>query len=256
MAQLIANAITIARAKRLLYQPLSISLKPGEIWGILGINGCGKTTLLQTLAGLHPIQSGDIYLDNQLLTHLNRKFIAKHIGLLLQDTVITFPQSVWDYCINARFPHLTWQTNFQHSRDKVTHALTAMDLITQQHACMTALSGGEKRRAALAALLTQAPDIYLLDEPTNHIDIRYQQRILNYFQQLTKTTAATIMLATHDVNIVQHYCTHVLLLFSDGTHLQGQTTDILTAAHLSALYQHPMYAIAHHGKYHWQAATN
>src|SRR5690349_13290614 len=101
---LTVERLTLSIKKEILCNPFSIEFKPGEIWGILGENGSGKTTLLQTLANLKPAPKRTIFLKEKDITHYRPKEIAKHLGILLQDTTFTFPQTVLDYCLAARFP--------------------------------------------------------------------------------------------------------------------------------------------------------
>jgi len=145
---------------------------------------------------------------------------------------------VWEYCLSSRFPHLSYFNKPNHEDEKIViHALEKMDLTHLAKRVVGKLSGGEKRRLAIAALLTQKPEIYLLDEPTNHLDIKHQHQVLNYFRELARHTQATIVMSLHDVNLAQQYCDHILLLYPNGETLQGPSSEILTTHNLSKLYQ-------------------
>lgn len=235
-----AERIHLFAGKRQLCTDITITLKPGDILGILGQNGSGKTTLLHTLAGLQTPRFGDIYLHEQALKRLNKKYIAQQIGILLQEITVNLPIRVRDYCDLSRYPHLsTWQTRSAVDEHIIDEALSALDLHVLQHTACQFLSGGEKRRVALAALLAQTPAIYLLDEPTNHLDMRYQMIVLRHFQTLA--TRGHIIAATlHDINLAAYYCNQMLFLFPDGSHLQGLPADVMTVANLERLYQCPI----------------
>lgn len=233
----IKNA-TITIAHKIICQQLNLELRPGEMWGILGPNGSGKTTLLHTLAGLHAITSGDIWLGPDKLTTLSPKKIAKQLAILFQDTHPIFPQTVWDYCLDARYPHLSYFKKMsEQDQAIVEHALQIMELLPFKQQLITRLSGGEKRRLAIAALLAQTPRIYLLDEPTNHLDIRHQLSTLRHFRDLAEKKSAIVMMTLHDMNLAQQFCNRVLLLFPDRSTIQGNTSDILTTENLTRLYQ-------------------
>lgn len=263
MIGLETEEMSIKIGKQTICQKLNLSLKPGEIWGILGINGSGKTTFLHTLAGLHPIQSGEIRL---LLNHsdsdslrgyslstLSPRLMAQWIGILFQDFTAAFSQSVWEYCKGGRYPHLNYlKKETKQDQQIVMQSLAAMELTAFAHRNILHLSGGEKRRLAIASLLAQSPQVYLLDEPTNHLDIYHQMRTLQYFKQLAKAHSATIVMSLHDINIAQQFCTHLLLLFANGTALQGPRSDILTTDNLSALYQYPLKRLCTESGVYWQ----
>lgn len=253
MTHLHIKNITVMRTDKIICHDLTFTAKPGEIWGILGPNGCGKTTLLHTLAGIHPINKGHVFLDETNLTALSRKQIAQKIGLLFQSMTATFDQSILDYCMSARYPHRTFFTSTKNATDAIVmHALKIMELDVICNRPITQLSGGEKRRAAIATLLAQTPRIYLLDEPTNHLDIRHQMHVFNYLRTLANKNSAAIIMALHDINLAEQYCDQVLLLFADGSIKQGKPHDVLSSDHLTQLYEHPMYAVYHHDKRIWQ----
>jgi iron complex transport system ATP-binding protein len=233
--------LTIHISNQIVCQQLNLTLNKGDICGVLGPNGSGKTTLLHTLANLHPVHTGEIFLDNHPITQLKPKVIAQTLGILFQDTSATFSQTVLEFCLTGRHPHLS-HLGFESAADKelALAALTLMDLDKKLPQKVQTLSGGERRRLAIATLLTQTPQIYLLDEPMNHLDIRHQMQILQHFKNLAASQAATVMMSLHDMNIAQHFCTHVLLLFGDSTSLYGTPKDILTAENLSRLYQYPV----------------
>lgn len=229
--------LTIRTKQKIICESLSISMKAGEMWGILGPNGSGKTTLLHSLAGLHPTQAGHIFLNQQLLTNLSKKTIAQSIGILFQDYSPAFTQTVWDYCLSARFPHLHYYQRESTQDQLITsQALQQMDLHPLKHRPIHELSGGEKRRLAIAALLTQTPAIYLLDEPTNHLDLYYQTKTLAHFYSLAHQGHATIVMALHDINLAQQFCDYIILLFQDGECLFGPKEAVLTPTNLSRLF--------------------
>lgn len=214
---------------------LQITIHPGDRWGILGPNGSGKTTLLNALAGLHPAKSGDILLQGRSLKRLSSKHIAQHIGVLFQETAFDFPQTSYEFCESGCHPH----ANSAHeNRQIIQQALTDMGLGPLSSRRIQTLSGGEKRRLAIATVLAQQPQIYLLDEPLNHLDIKHQMRVIQHFKQLSETDSIGIMMAIHDLNIAQHFCNKILMLFSDGKTLHGETREVMSEKNLCDLFNH------------------
>ena len=155
-------------------------MQAGEVWGILGMNGSGKTTLLHTLAGLREPNTGNILLNDQPLTSLTRRSIAQQLGILLQDQHQEFPGTVIESALNGRHPHLhTWQFESGSDRAIAMQALETVGLEDFAQRNVLTLSGGEQQRLAIACLIVQSPQVWLLDEPHNHLDPHQQIRVLD-----------------------------------------------------------------------------
>ena len=170
---------------------------------------------------------------------LPRKKIAQHIGVLLQNTEDRFPQTVLEYCLHGRYPHLSYfGYESKNDRELVLNALTTMELEAFIHRNILSLSGGERRRLSIATLIAQSPTLYLLDEPTNHLDLHYQMKTLQYFQNLARTQSISVCLTLHDINLAAQFCDHLLLLAENPS--VGKTETLLTEENLSRLYQVPL----------------
>ena len=218
----------------------SFEFRAGECWGILGLNGAGKTTLLHTLAGLRPPESGQICLNGNPLQHMARRRIARHLGLMPQDTPDPFPASVLDTALIGRHPHLSrWQWESSQDIEQAQAALKQVHLHGFEQRQVNTLSGGERRRLALATLLVQAPVMLLLDEPTNHLDLHHQHQLLELLRDQVHN-GASILMVLHDINHVVRYCDHVILMYDNGTIAQGRQSEILNAEVLTQLYRHPV----------------
>lgn len=237
---LAANDLTVQIADQLVCRNASFEFRPGECWGILGVNGAGKTTLLHTLAGLRQPDTGEISLADTPLFKMSRRHIARQLGLMPQDTPDPFPANVLDTALIGRHPHLSrWQWESAEDVKRARRALAQVELVGMEQRSVTTLSGGERRRLALASLLVQTPAILLLDEPTNHLDLHHQHHLLQLLRQQAHD-GASIVMVLHDINHVVRYCDHVLLLFGNGETCQGPQTEILNAEVLSRLYGHPV----------------
>lgn len=245
--------LTLKLSEKILCHRLNLTIRAGEVWGILGPNGCGKTTLLHALAGLAAPQSGEIFLNDKELSEYQLRDVAKSIGLLFQDFNCHFPQTVWDYCLAGRFPHLPYfKNNSTEDNTIVSSALETMSLTPLIKRPINKLSGGEKRRLAIAALLAQNPLLYLLDEPTNHLDVRYQIQTLNYFNKLAHKNSKAIVMSLHDMNLAQQFCSHILLMYPEGKIKFGIKEQMLTAENLSELYEYPVMEMRNDHGIYWQ----
>ncbi len=236
MSLLQAQNLSFGVSGRLLCKDLDLEIQAGECWGILGPNGSGKTTLLHTLAGLRPATSGDILLNGRSLGQLERRTIAQQLGLLLQDSHDPFPANVLEEVLSGRHPHLgRWQNEGEAELAQARSAMQRLELSGLEQRQIQSLSGGERRRVALATLLTQAPALMLLDEPLNHLDLRHQKLLLDTVRELC-AEGYGVMMVLHDPNQALRCCNRILLLNGNGEWKAGTTEEILNAETLSRLY--------------------
>jgi iron complex transport system ATP-binding protein len=257
MKLLTTHNLTIRIGNQTICDNINLQIKSGETWGILGPNGSGKTTLLQTLGNLRAPTQGELWLQHRRITSLSTKEIARYVGILFQDSMHTFPQTVFESCLAGRHPHLSrlgWKNTLDY---QITdEALAAMELTHLAHHPVDILSGGERQRLAIATILTQTPLLYLLDEPTNHLDIRHQIKVLQQMKLLCDTHSAGVVMSLHDVNLAQQFCQHILMLFKDGETLIGTPDEILTIDNLTRLYQHPMQYLSANSQKCWMPNFN
>ncbi len=233
--------LQISSPARRLYSDINLSFKASEVWGILGQNGTGKTTLLNTLCGLHDADSGSIsLLDKPLQTYSPRE-LSQLAGYLFQLSSESFPQSVYQYCSAGLHPHRNrWQPLTDDENRLIMQSLKRVDLHEFCGRSMDSLSGGEKRRAEIASLLIQNPRIWLLDEPVNHLDIAHQISLLELIISQAHKNDGTVISVLHDANLADRFCSHVLLLFADGSYQAGKKDDLLNENNLSRLFAHPL----------------
>ncbi|MDH5445935.1 MAG: ABC transporter ATP-binding protein [Gammaproteobacteria bacterium] len=228
---------------------LNLNIGSGECWAILGMNGVGKTTLLHTLAGLHPAVSGQIEINNTTIENIPPRALARFMGLLLQDYEDAFPGTVMQTVLCGRHPHLkNWQWESEKDLKIARDALAFVEMQGFEDRSILTLSGGERRRVAIATLLCQQTTLLLLDEPTNHLDLRYQHKILSSLSQQIKQNRQAMLMIMHDINLATRYCDHALLMFENKDYLSGKCEDVITAENLSRLYGYPMTLIKSNNK--------
>ncbi|MFP3976572.1 ABC transporter ATP-binding protein [Marinobacter sp. KMM 10035] len=226
---------------------LNMNVEPGQIWGVLGPNGAGKTTLLHTLAGLLPARSGQVVLNDSPLKELKRRDIARHLGLVFQERQDTFPATVMETALIGRHPWLSpWESEQGEDQALAEQALTALDVDGLSERLLNTLSGGERQRVAIATLMTQNPDIWLLDEPTNHLDLHHQVKVMNLLRNQAESGKAVFM-CLHDLNMAARWCSHVLLLYTNGDACWGATDSMLVPEALERLYNQRLIALEKDG---------
>lgn len=246
MSALQIQQLGLTVAGKSLIQPFDVAMETGQCWAVLGLNGSGKTSLLHTLAGLRPIDSGCISLDGVALEDMPPRPRARQISLLFQQHQEQFPCTVMESVLIGRHPHLSpLQLESESDQELARNALQQVDLQAFAQRQVATLSGGEHQRMALARLLVQDTPIRLLDEPSNHLDIRHQISLLSMLQG--QTDKLTVM-ALHDVNLALRFCDHVLMLMPGGEVVAGPTATLLNAENVSRLYQHTMQLMEQNGK--------
>lgn len=242
MSVLSTHKLTVSAGGRILCESLDLTVEPRQLWAVLGQNGSGKSTLLLTLAGLiHAPHGGRVHLRERPLENWSRRDLAQYRAVLLQDTETFFPTSVLDSALSGRFAHhRRWWRDSREDIAAARAALAAVGLSDFAARRLDTLSGGERRRVALAAVLAQDPTLYLLDEPGNHLDIKHHVMALELIQGMVKERNRAALVVMHDVNMALRFCDHALLLFGDGRTLAGPTDQVVNEANLADLYQYPV----------------
>jgi len=235
-ALLDASRLDIDVPGRRLVADLALEICPGDFIAILGRNGTGKSLTLHTLAGLRAA-TGALRLDGEDLAELPRRRIAQRLALLPQYSEDVFPATVFDTALIGRHPHIgALRLESATDHEIAIRCLDAVDLGDMADRDISTLSGGERRRLAIAQVLAQEPAVFLLDEPTNHLDPQHQLDVLDLFAARANE-GISIVASLHDVNLAARYASRCLLLHGDGRWELGPTHEILTAARLSDLYR-------------------
>ncbi|HKM27913.1 MAG TPA: ABC transporter ATP-binding protein [Thiopseudomonas sp.] len=222
---------------------LNMCIEPGQVWGVLGPNGAGKTTLLHTLAGLLPARSGQVLLNQSALTDLKRRDIAQQLGLVFQERQDSFPATVLETALIGRHPWLSpWESEKSTDLQRAQQALAAMDVDHLSARLLSTLSGGERQRVAIATLMTQDPNIWLLDEPTNHLDLHHQVKVMSLLRDQA-ALKKTVFMCLHDLNLAARWCSHVLLLYTNGDACWGPASTMLKPSALEQLYNQKLITV-------------
>lgn len=223
----------------------------GESWAILGRNGVGKSTLLATLAGFRSQQGGDLRIAGLALPHVRPseglRAMARVRGYLSQHQFDPFASTVMETVLVGRHPHLgRWDWESANDRRIAEGALKELDLDGFTEREVQTLSGGERQRLAVAQLLTQEPQLFLLDEPLTHLDMSHQVAVMEMFAHRASKGAA-IIAVLHDPGFAARYCRQALLLFGNGEWLAGPAGEVINATNLTRLYGHPLRELSNDG---------
>lgn len=210
---------------------VTFQVEPGEVFGIVGPNGSGKTSLLKLLAKIVSPQHGVVTLFGKNLAAMPQAETARLVALVPQDTQQLFPFTVAETVLMGRFPHRPhdrWSVGFgwenQEDLAIAEDAMATMDIAHLAHRLVTDLSGGERQRAVIARALAQAPKVMLLDEPTAFLDLQHQIEICSVLRRLKEERGLTVVVVSHDLNLASQYCDRVLML-KEGRHCRIGSPD-------------------------------
>ena len=222
--------------KPLLYD-VSLQVQKGEMVGLLGPNGSGKTTLLRLISGLFHPQQGRVLLEGRNLQQWGRRGAAQRIAVVPQELHIPFAFTVEHMVSLGRTPFVKpfWGERTVHDQVIVEDALQGAGVAPFAERVFNELSGGERQRVMIAMALAQEPSLLLLDEPTSHLDIKYQIETLELVQRLNKERGVTVIAAMHDLNLASRYFSR-LLLFQRGIVADAGPAEVLEPGLLSRVY--------------------
>jgi cobalamin transport system ATP-binding protein len=230
------QGITFGYGQQPLLYDVQLSVRRGEMVGLLGPNGSGKTTLLRLIGGVLHAQSGAIVLDGRDTRTWGRRGMARRVAVVPQELPVPFAYTVEQMVRLGRTPYLNLFGNLtQEDQRIVQDAMRAADIEQQARAIYNELSGGERQRVIIAMALAQQPTLLLLDEPTAHLDIRYQIDVLERVQRLNHETGVTVIAAMHDLNLAARYFPR-LVLFQRGVVADAGPAEVLEPHLLRRVY--------------------
>lgn len=220
---------------------ITFTLTPGELLGVIGPNSAGKTTLIRLLTRVLEPTAGDIRLDGTSLRRLARSELARHVAVVPQDVPQALVFTVEQVVLMGRYPHAP--RRFFETAADVAIARAAMELtgVTElAQAPMQSLSGGERQRVALARALAQEPRLLVLDEPTAHLDLRYQAECAALLRSINRERGVSVLLVSHDLNLAAEVSDRLLLMSEGRVARLGPPASVLEQDVLTAVYRCPV----------------
>ncbi|TNJ42742.1 ABC transporter ATP-binding protein [Phaeobacter sp. B1627] len=228
MSVVIEN-LSVSLAGQPVLQNLSLALPTGKVTGLIGPNGCGKTTLLRTIAGLQPMQHGAVNWQDQPVSALSATERARQIAILPQSAQAPDSMTVADLIARGRTPYLrAFRPMTQHDRQAVRTAIARVGLSDLADRAVASLSGGQRQRAWIAMVLAQDTPLVLLDEPTTFLDLHHQIDILELVTDLARSHGKTVIAVLHDLNLASRFCDHLVALRAGEVITAGPPAEVVT----------------------------
>jgi iron complex transport system ATP-binding protein len=235
-----------------IFSDLNWTVERGQFWGIIGPNGCGKTTLLHLISGVEKLDEGQILLEGQSVHKYSRKSLAQKLAVLKQDGIPPLSYTVREVIEMGRFPFQSWLGKEQQEQkhDVVDEILYLLDLKELASVPLHLLSGGQRQRVALGKVMAQQPKLILLDEPTTFLDLRYQMQFMELVAKWQREQGLTVIAVMHDLNLASLFCDQLLLLSQGGIYEKGDPAEVLSSEVIKSIYNvssqvvtHPKYGL-------------
>lgn len=243
--------LTCAYDGRSVLENLCLAARPGEVLALIGPNGVGKSTLMRAMARLLRPSRGRVLLAGRDLWRTSPRDVARQLALAPQASGTQWPVTVEQAVALGRAPHRGWLLPLT-AQDRIAtdRAIEQTGLGSLRDRRVTELSGGEQQRVILARVLAQEPQVLLLDEPTSHLDLKYQSGILGLVHRLAHQEGLTVVISLHDLNLAALYADRLALLGEGQLLAVGPPAEVLTPERLTQVYgvpvivtRHPLYGI-------------
>ena len=231
------NHITVRYGSNTVVDDLSFHLEEGQWLMLAGPNGAGKTTLIEAIAQGVPY-TGSIQWEGQDICTLKPAQLAQKIGILSQKNNVGYAYTVEEVAGLGRYAYRSgfFSNADEHGKALVENALKITGLTGLRRASMLTLSGGETQRVFLAQVLAQNPQVLILDEPANHLDLNYQQQIFSLIREWLQEPARAVLSVVHDLSLARLYGTHAILMDHGKSISQGTIHEVMTPDHLQRVY--------------------
>lgn len=216
------------KEERVVSYQLDLSVLKGELVMLMGPNGCGKSTLMHTLAGLLPSLGGYVQIAGKDMALLRMREKAQMLSLVLTDKITTNNLTVWDIVVIGRYPYIDYRGKLSKEDDRIVReALTSCKLSGFEKRLFCELSDGEKQRVMIARALAQQTPVMLLDEPTAHLDLPSRLEVIIMLRNLARQTNKSILVSTHEMDLALQWADTVWLMNKQGTIYSGCPEDLI-----------------------------
>ena len=229
--------LTVRYGSRAVVADLSLQVREGEWWVIVGPNGAGKSTLAGALGRTVPYE-GTVMLKGRAIQAFSPREYARNVGILSQQHASVYGFTVEEIVSLGRYARRTslFRQEDPEGPGKTDEALALTGLTDMRKRSMLTLSGGEQQRVFLAQVLCQDPEILILDEPANHLDLPFQRELFTLIGTWLNASGRAVITVMHDLSLARKYGTHALLLDSGRCAAQGKASEVLTPEALMNVY--------------------
>jgi len=244
-----ARQISAAYGRAEVLSDVSVQFRTGRLTAIVGPNGCGKSSLLKTIMGFLPVSAGQILLEGQPVSQIGRRKLARRIAYLPQECFCP------DYMTLGELIELAGYSRYslvggpsEEDRRLYREVLETVGLADRAGFPVNKLSGGQRQRAWIAMVLAQDTDVILMDEPVNHLDMKYQFTILELVRELVEKKGKTVIAVLHDLNLTTAFADDVVLMRSGKCVTSGPVAETVTTANVEHVFGLRTQIFPHNGR--------
>mgnify|MGYP002738560478 CR=1 FL=1 len=216
---------------------VSFSIDSGLLVGLIGPNGCGKSTMMKCINRLHPTSSGDILIDGETVLDKTPANVARLVSNVPAELRASFGLTVFETVMLGRYPYLQniwWET--EQDETLVEETLKKFGVYHLRDRSLNMLSSGERQRVLIAKAYVQEPRLMLVDEPTSHLDMKYKLDVMEYLSAMVKTDM-TILVAEHDISLMARYCDLCIIMKQGRIVAIGPPKEVITAQLIEDVYE-------------------
>ena len=216
---------------------ISFTLPSGKLVGLIGPNGCGKTTMMRCINKMHIPTSGDILIDGESVLPKTPTEVAKLVSNVPAEMTASFGLTVFETVMLGRYPYLQnmwWET--EEDESLVEDTLKKFGVLHLQDRPLNMLSSGERQRVLIAKAYVQQPRLMLVDEPTSHLDMKYKLEVMEYLNAMVKTDM-TILVAEHDISLMARYCDLCIIMKKGEIVAIGEPKKVITPELIEDVYE-------------------
>jgi len=234
-ARLSVEDLTFAYRDREVLRGITFPVAAGEVLGLVGPNGCGKTTLIRCVDGMLTPSGGRVLLSGREIRTMHRREVARAMAYVPQSAGNRTSSTVFETVLMGRRPYLSWTVSPE-DEEKVAKALDLLDLRGLALRKVAELSGGERQRVMIARAVVQETGVILLDEPTSNLDVCHQMAVMEVLSGLAEERGIAVVIALHDLNLAATYCHRLLVMKAGSVYGYGAPDEVLTEEMLERVY--------------------
>ena len=243
---LVASGVGFSYGERVILRSVNLEAGPGEMVGLVGPNGSGKTTFLRIVSGTLASETGMVRVAGKELASLRASERGRMVGMVQQSPAVPQGLTALETVLMGRNPHLGL-LQWEGPRDvEICQRVMGMTETWEfAHRPVSSLSGGELQRIFIARALAQETPVLILDEPTAHLDISFQTGIFDMIDKVRHTTGLTVLVAMHDLTLAAQYCDRIAALHQGNIFACGEPVEVLTTEVVSMVFGAPVSIVEH-----------